>query len=70
MPGRGVRAGDRPGPGHGQEKRWPQFAARAHAAGAAGMLSIQLYVEGDSLGALNLFSRRPWAFDDGPSTSG
>jgi len=46
------------------ETRWPKFAARAHEAGAAGMLSIQLYVEGDNLGALNLFSRRPWAFDD------
>ncbi len=46
------------------ETRWPEFAALACEAGAAGMLSIQLYVEGDNLGALNLFSRRPWAFDD------
>jgi hypothetical protein len=28
------------------------------------MLSFQLYVEGDNLGALNLYSRRPNAFDD------
>lgn len=46
------------------ETRWPKFAARALAAGAAGMLSFQLYIEDDNLGALNLFSRRPWAFDD------
>ena len=46
------------------EQRWPQFTARALEAGAAGMLSFQLYVEGDNLGALNLFSRRPGAFDD------
>lgn len=46
------------------ETRWPRFTARACQAGAAGMLSFQLYVEGDNLGALNLFSRRPWAFND------
>ena len=28
------------------------------------MLSCQLYVEGDDLGALNLFARRAWTFDD------
>jgi len=28
------------------------------------MLSFQLYVEGDNLGALNLYSREPNAFDD------
>lgn len=46
------------------EQRWPQFTARALEAGAAGMLSIQLYVEGDNLGALNLFSRTANAFTD------
>jgi len=33
-------------------------------AGAAGMLAFQLYVQGENLGALNLYSRRPGAFDD------
>lgn len=33
------------------KQRWPQFTARALALGAAGMLSSQLYVEGDNLGA-------------------
>jgi hypothetical protein len=46
------------------ETRWPQFAKAALEAGAAGMLSLQLYVEGDDLGALNLFSRHAGAFDD------
>ena len=46
------------------ETRWPQFTQRALQAGAAGMLSIQLYVEGDNLGALNLYARTPGTFDD------
>jgi GAF domain-containing protein len=46
------------------EDRWPEFARRASEAGAASMLSLQLYVEGDNLGALNLYSRTPGAFDD------
>ncbi|MDQ3611919.1 MAG: GAF and ANTAR domain-containing protein [Actinomycetota bacterium] len=47
-----------------REQRWPKFAARAMEAGAASMLSFQLYVEGDNLGALNLYSSQPDAFDD------
>ena len=46
------------------ETRWPHFAERALQAGAAGMLSFQLYVEGDNLGALNLYSRHTGTFDD------
>lgn len=46
------------------EQRWPEFSQRALDLGAAGMLSFQLYVEGDNLGALNLFSRTANAFDD------
>lgn len=46
------------------EQRWPKFARRAAEAGAGSMLSFQLYVEGDNLGALNLYSRRANAFDD------
>jgi GAF domain-containing protein len=44
--------------------RWPAFAARARALGAGSMLSIQLYVQGEDLGALNMYSRQPAAFDD------
>ena len=46
------------------EQRWPLFAQQASAAGAAGMLSLQLFVEGDNLGALNLYSHTPDAFTD------
>lgn len=46
------------------EDRWPRFSARALALGARSMLSFQLYVEHDDLGALNLYSRRADSFDD------
>jgi transcriptional regulator with GAF, ATPase, and Fis domain len=46
------------------EERWPRFAKRAVDIGVGSMLSFQLYVEGDNLGALNLYSREPNAFDD------
>lgn len=46
------------------EERWPRFAQRAFEAGARGVLSLQLYVEGDDLGALNLYSYKANAFTD------
>lgn len=46
------------------DQRWPAFARRAADLGAASMLSFQLYVEGDNLGALNLYARTPDAFTD------
>ncbi len=46
------------------ERRWPRFAERACAAGAGSMLAFQLYVDGDNLGALNLYARSAGAFDD------
>ena len=46
------------------EERWPRFAPRAAAAGARSMLCLRLYVEDDDLGALNLYSREPDAFDE------
>ncbi|WP_375430019.1 GAF and ANTAR domain-containing protein [uncultured Friedmanniella sp.] len=51
-------------PDMASEQRWLHFAPRAAAAGAASMLSFQLYVEGDNLGALNLYARTPHAFDE------
>jgi GAF domain-containing protein len=51
-------------PDMANEQRWPEFARRAAEAGASSMLSFQLYVEGDNLGALNLYGRRPNAFTD------
>lgn len=46
------------------DARWPRFSPRAAALGVRGMLSFQLYVEGDNLGALNLFSRDVDGFDE------
>ncbi|MHA7240343.1 GAF and ANTAR domain-containing protein [Arthrobacter sp. TMS1-12-1] len=51
-------------PDMAHEERWPLFARRATEAGARGMLSIQLWVEGDDLGALNLYSHEADAFTD------
>ncbi|WP_052274475.1 GAF and ANTAR domain-containing protein [Arthrobacter sp. L77] len=51
-------------PDMAHEQRWPLFAQRATEAGARGMLSIQLWVEGDDLGALNLYSYKADAFTD------
>ena len=46
------------------ELRWPQFTQRAAELGVGSMLSLQLYVEGDDLGALNLLSTERHAFHD------
>ena len=46
------------------DERWPRFSRRAAELGVRSMLSFQLYVEGDNLGALNLFSRDVDAFDE------
>ncbi|MHA7210063.1 ANTAR domain-containing protein [Arthrobacter sp. MDT1-65] len=51
-------------PDMGNEQRWPHFARRATEAGARGMLSIQLWVKGDDLGSLNLYSYEANAFTD------
>ncbi|GAB3881141.1 GAF and ANTAR domain-containing protein [Terrabacter terrigena] len=51
-------------PDMASEERWPKFAARAAALGAASMLSIQLWVENDNLGALNLYSYTADSFTD------
>lgn len=48
----------------GAEQRWPRFTKRAAELGVGSMLSFQLYVSGDNLGALNLYNRSPEAFSD------
>lgn len=46
------------------EARWPDFARRAAAeSGVASMLAFRLFLEADTMGALNLFSRDTAAFD-------
>lgn len=47
------------------ETRWPLFAARAHAeTGIRSMLGLRLFARGRTMGALNLMSAEPRAFDD------
>jgi GAF domain-containing protein len=46
------------------ETRWPGFAAEAANMGMGSSLSFQLFVLGDNMGALNVYSCRPHAFDD------
>ena len=46
------------------DDRWPEFSRKAAAMGAGSMMCFQLFVEGDQLGAMNLYSRTPGAFND------
>ena len=45
------------------EERWPRFAREAAELGVGSLLCFQLFVEGDNLGALNLYSREAGGFD-------
>ncbi|MDQ2583903.1 histidine kinase [Saccharothrix yanglingensis] len=51
-------------PDMAQERRWPEFATRAAELGVGSMLSFQLYITSDDLGALNLYSHDTNAFTD------
>lgn len=44
-------------------QRWPEFAARARARGIRSFLAAPLVAGGSAVGALNLYSRHPDAFD-------
>ncbi len=46
------------------EQRWPRFVSRARELGVGSMLAVQLFVDGENIGALNLVSREVNAFDD------
>jgi transcriptional regulator with GAF, ATPase, and Fis domain len=47
------------------EKRWPKFSSRAYEeTGISSILSLRLFVEAETLGALNLYARECDAFDD------
>jgi GAF domain-containing protein len=51
------------------ERRWPGFAHAAADAGVRSMLSVQLFVHDENLGALNLYSDTTDAFDDTDETT-
>jgi GAF domain-containing protein len=48
----------------GSDPRWPAFGRRAADLGVGSMLCFQLFVEGDKLGAMNIYALRPRAFDE------
>jgi GAF domain-containing protein len=52
------------------ENRWPSWAARAAEAGARSSLSIALPVQENVIGALNVYSVDPKAFDEDAVTLG
>jgi GAF domain-containing protein len=45
------------------ESRWPDFSRTAFGLGARSMLSFQLFIDGNHLGALNLFGKDVGVFD-------
>ncbi|MCW2605443.1 MAG: histidine kinase [Frankiales bacterium] len=47
----------------GADGRWPNWSPRAQERGARSIISLPLAAEGRRVGALNLYSRRPDAFD-------
>ena len=48
-----------------KESRWPRFSQRAHEeTGINSVVAFRLFVEEDTMGALNLYSTAPDAFDD------
>lgn len=52
------------------EHRWPDFAHRAADLGVLSMLSLQLYVRDEDMGALNLYSRAAGAFSPNDEITG
>jgi GAF domain-containing protein len=46
------------------DERWPEFACRASERGVGSMVCFRLFVEGDRLGALNMYASAAHAFDD------
>jgi GAF domain-containing protein len=54
----------------GTETRWPRFAPQAAKLGVRSVLSFQLFVRDESIGALSLYSARPAAFDSASESTG
>lgn len=53
-----------------ESSRWPTFAARAVEMGVLSLLSFQLFVGQDSMGALNVYSDRARRFNSGDEDTG
>ncbi|MET7745593.1 GAF and ANTAR domain-containing protein [Streptomyces sp. NPDC005385] len=50
--------------------RWQHYAPEARALGLGSMMGFLLYTENQDLGALNLYSLKPGAFDEDSETAG
>lgn len=44
----------------GTEQRWPRYVERVRELGIGAMMGFQLFADGESLGALDLYSERPY----------
>jgi GAF domain-containing protein len=53
-----------------EESRWPRFTAEAARLGVGSMLTLQLFVVGRALGALNLYAHAAHAFDEDSESVG
>ncbi len=47
-----------------EEARWPRFRERVLELGVSSMVTFRLFHDEDTMGALNLYSREPRAFDE------
>lgn len=52
------------------ETRWPGFAAQAAGLGVLSVLSFQLFVQDENLGALNIYATRAGAFSPSSESTG
>ncbi|MEU5778445.1 GAF and ANTAR domain-containing protein [Streptomyces venezuelae] len=52
------------------QPRWPAYAVEARALGIGSMMGFLLFTEDEELGALNLYSARPGAFNENDETAG
>ncbi|WP_373922055.1 GAF and ANTAR domain-containing protein [Streptomyces sp. T12] len=48
----------------GEHQRWPAYAPQAHALGVGSMMGFLLFTDDEDLGALNVYSRKPGAFNE------
>lgn len=53
-----------------REDRWPHYRPRVLELGVRSVLSFQLFTLEDTLGALDLFARQPYAFTEGSREAG
>ncbi|MEH0524023.1 GAF and ANTAR domain-containing protein [Streptomyces stelliscabiei] len=53
-----------------EQPRWPDYAPQARRLGVGSMMGFLLFTEDENLGALNLYSREPGAFNETSEVAG